>query len=143
PEPISNAPPSTTPPTQVQPVTMPTPVQPVTMAGSQQMAERHGLASTQVWDAESGEPLTLYLNHGSNGDDQYVEFSSDGRFLLSLSGTQALGDARVWEIGAQDWRYVALKNCPREDGFQFSADGNYVANGWDKAARIWDARTGS
>ena len=50
--------------------------------------------TVQVWDAATGDPIFMYLEHANSTWVRSVSWSPDGRFIASGGGD---GIVRVWE----------------------------------------------
>ena len=91
--------------------------------------------SFKLWDMHTGEPLRTFINHPSYVNS--VEFSPDGRNILSTSEQMHLWDAESGKLlrvfGGSIRPYDAV----------FSPDGRYILSGnRDNTVRIWDSKTG-
>jgi tetratricopeptide (TPR) repeat protein len=94
--------------------------------------------TAQIWDAQTGQPLTQPLRHGA--EVLQCVFSPDGARVLTSSLDNT---ARVWDgqTGAPLTRPLVHKG--EVFSAQFSPDGkDVVTASYDKTARVWDARTG-
>ncbi|MFZ5504351.1 MAG: toll/interleukin-1 receptor domain-containing protein, partial [Pseudomonadota bacterium] len=94
--------------------------------------------SAQVWDAESGLPLSAPLRH--EGDVTHAAFSPDGRRVVTASIDDT---ARLWDAQSGE----ALGAPMRHEGgvryAAFSPDGRRVVTvSGDGTARLWDAQSG-
>jgi WD40 repeat protein len=94
--------------------------------------------TAQVWDTNSGEPLTTFAGHGATVRD--ASFSPDGERVVSVG---ADGTARVWR--AADGVQAAVLRAPTKEftAASFTPDGARVLTaGTDGSLRLWDAATG-
>lgn len=91
--------------------------------------------SFKLWDMHTGEPLRTFINHPSYVNS--VEFSPDGRNILSTSEQMHLWDAESGKLlrvfGGNIRPYDAV----------FSPDGWHILSGNnDNTVRVWDSKTG-
>ncbi|MGO9381148.1 MAG: hypothetical protein ACLP4W_03395 [Mycobacterium sp.] len=82
------------------------------------------------WDAESGEPVRTLTGHNDNVT--YVEYSPDGRYLVSVGADRAL---RFWDSASGDpvGEGVDITALGVVDAVTFSRDGHrlyFTATGW-------------
>jgi WD40 repeat protein len=100
------------------------------------VAEGHH--SARVRDAETGQPLSPPLRHGSAV--AYATFSPDGRRVVTAGADNT---ARVWDTQAGELLVPTLKHRGTVRLAAFSPDGALVVTAADdRTARVWDAGTG-
>jgi WD40 repeat protein len=93
--------------------------------------------TARVWDAQTGQPLTEPIKHGSIV--RSAQFSPDGKRIVTGSED---GTIRVWDAQTGQLLTGPLKHPSNVSSAQFSPDGKWlVTASWD-AARVWDAQTG-
>jgi eukaryotic-like serine/threonine-protein kinase len=112
-----------------------------TRTGSARLVEGYA----QVWDAQTGEPVTNPLEHGSWVNS--AQFSSDGRLVVTACGDLATrqGYARVWDARTGQPLTGPLNHNDVVRSAEFSSDDRLVvtACGYSMGyAQVWDARTG-
>jgi hypothetical protein len=74
------------------------------------------------------------------GEVHHVEFSPDGRFLLTSCYDRA---ARIWEVGSGRLAVPPLRHEGQVNFAFFSADGSRIVTASDDGtARVWETRTG-
>jgi dipeptidyl aminopeptidase/acylaminoacyl peptidase len=94
--------------------------------------------TAQVWDAETGKPLTEPLKHTSGVWS--AQFSPDGKRIVTASRDRT---ARVWDAQTGQLLTEPMKHGACVNSAQFSPDGKQIVTGSeDKTARMWDAQTG-
>ena len=92
--------------------------------------------SCQVWDVANGR---LLVQTEPIGYVRTVKFSSDGQYLLTVSGP----NARVWDATTGEPMAPDLRHTKRINYAEFSPDCRRVVTAsWDHKARVWDAATG-
>ncbi|SFM08768.1 WD40 repeat [Bradyrhizobium sp. NFR13] len=98
-------------------------------------------AYARVWDVTTATEL---LRSPHDDDVQSVEFSADGRLLLTRSGKEyAPGEARVTEISTGKELIRRTHNSSAILSAVFSPDGKSFASASnDQTARIWNIATG-
>ncbi len=97
-----------------------------------------GVGEAQVWDAETGQPLSPPLVH--QAEVCTAAFSPDGRWVVTGSRD---GVARVWNAATGEPRTPPLMHNYFVFDACFSADGRAVLTGsGDRTTRVWDAVTG-
>lgn len=97
-----------------------------------------GVWRVQVWNTESGEPVTGPLLHQNR--IYSLEFSPDSRRLVTATYNNA---ARVWrvETGMEEF---GLRHASMVYSASFSPDGRLILTASvDHTARLWDAMTGA
>jgi WD40 repeat protein len=93
--------------------------------------------TAQVWDAQTGQPVTPILDPRSQ--IHQLVFSPDSR-LLVMCGAHA---AFVWEVRTARQVLPALSHEMWVLTASFSRDGRYlVTAGLDQTARVWDVESG-
>ena len=91
----------------------------------------------RVWDADTGQPRTPWLEHG--GAVLAVALSPDG---LRAATASADHTARLWNA-TNGKRLATLPHNNRVQAIAFSPDGRRIATGCDDGtARLWDASNG-
>ncbi|MBI2929489.1 MAG: protein kinase [Verrucomicrobia bacterium] len=97
-----------------------------------------GAAEAAVWDVRTGEFLAPRMK--TSYGIQYVEFSPDGRRIVTASKN---GPARVWDAQTGAPVTEPLRHSGPVRSARFSPDGKKVVTASDDGtARIWDAQTG-
>lgn len=90
----------------------------------------------QVWDGETGTPITPPLKHGT--DVESVRLSPDGRKLLTIGGAIA----RVWNAETGGLLFALHHEGEVFEGV-WSESGRFIASGsQDASCRVWDAQDG-
>jgi WD40 repeat protein len=93
--------------------------------------------TARIWQADTGDAAGPPLRH--DGPVRHVEFSPDGRRLVTVAG----GEARVWNVGTGEAATGTLRHEGEVRSAGFSPDGAWVLTaGEDRTARLWDAVTG-
>jgi WD40 repeat protein len=105
-------------------------------------ASRDGTA--RIWDAATGKPLTVPLQHNSRGvvapAVTSVRFSADGRRIVTASQDRT---ARIWNVRTGEMVGEPLQHEHPVNSACFSLDGGRVLTvSNDRTVRIWDAFTG-
>jgi WD40 repeat protein/tetratricopeptide (TPR) repeat protein len=96
------------------------------------------LGEGRVWDAHTGQPLTVPFKQGDALFD--AEFSADGERIATASIDFS---ARIWNARTGQPLTPRMKHQDRAYCVQFSPDGKRLVTGSaDRTARIWDTRTG-
>lgn len=107
----------------------------------------HG--GTRLWDAASGRPLGTPLDSGE--DTQALEFSPDGKLLVTGSVQEEDGFAMVWDTATGKAVTQALEAHNEVYGAHFSPDGKrvvivtgVVTGRWItySTMRVWDVKSG-
>jgi WD40 repeat protein len=92
----------------------------------------------QVWNAASGETITIYREH--TDAVQAIAWSPDSGRIATAGSDQSL---RVWNALTGETLFVCRGYQDRIATVAWSPDGKYLAGGsWDKTVRIWDSATG-
>ncbi|HEY5913991.1 MAG TPA: protein kinase [Verrucomicrobiae bacterium] len=110
-------------------------------------AEREAITSywglVQVWNAETGRPLTLPRKLASAVS--CVALSWDGRHAVPACAPRALTENEVWATDLVTGRRLR-RSFQHDRGVihaSFSRDNKHlVTASWDHTARVWDATTG-
>ena len=116
---------------------------------------RDGVA--RVWKADQGGIRSLLTLPGHVGPVWKVQFSHDGRYLATISGSQEWPQdvvvtwprhwqVRIWDIGfpgSHEWTTVAARPSPVSFGNDPSGALVVVGLDPDLGASMWDATTGS
>lgn len=91
-----------------------------------------------VWDIKKAAAVPPCLHNGTGSSIRFLQFSADGRRLLSTSADMT---TRLWDLVISA---DAAPVLPHADAYAvFSPDGRRVVTGSsDKAARVWDTDTG-
>src|SRR5262245_20175081 len=93
-----------------------------------------------MWDATTGRAIRK-LEHGHKGYINSVEFSPDGRELLTASDDHS---ARLWDVASGKPTPIVFRHDARVLAATFSPDRTRVLTvGADKKAVIWDRATGA
>ena len=96
-----------------------------------------GPSFVRVWDANTGEPFIEPIQF--QGDDTTVQFSPDGKRLLTPSSFYI----RVWDAKTGQPLTPPLKDRREVLSAQFSLDGTrIVTSSADKIAQVWNVETG-
>ena len=94
--------------------------------------------TAQVWDAETGQPITPPLEH--NNTVRHASFSPDGRRVVTASDDRT---ARVWDATTGQPVTPPLRHEGGVAWAMFSPDGRRIVTASDDGtARVWDATTG-
>jgi WD40 repeat protein len=95
----------------------------------------------RIWEAATGKQLRAIFGH--NGSLDALQFSPDGRFLVSAGGPFATGVAvTVWDVATgRAVRSFSAGPNERVTDLAISADGTLVAAAAD-TVRIWDVASG-
>ena len=96
-----------------------------------------GGRAARVWDAATLRPMTPPLRH--DGPILTAVFSADASRVVTASDD---GTARVWEVATGRPAAPPLRQDPYPSFAIFSPDGTTVVTGGNRAAVLWDARTG-
>lgn len=110
-------------------------------------AEREAITSywglAQVWNAETGQPLTPPRKLASAVS--CVALSGDGRRAVPACASRALTENEVWATDLVSGRQLS-RSFQHDSGIihvSFSRDNKHlVTASWDHTARVWDATTG-
>jgi len=95
--------------------------------------------TAQVWDAQTGKPLTEPLRH--QGGVVSAQFSPDGLRVVTASSDKT---ARVWDAKTGQPLTEPLRHEGSVWSAQFSPDGlRLVTASSDKTARVWEIPFGS
>jgi WD40 repeat protein len=93
--------------------------------------------TAQVWDTETGQPITPPL--ANENTVTRLAFSPDGRRLATVGGARA----RVWSARSGDPALFVLRHDAAITSLAFSPDGKQLLSASDDTtARVWDALTG-
>jgi WD40 repeat protein len=103
--------------------------------------------TARVWNVRTGAAICPPLRH--DAPVRYLEFSADGRYLLTVSNDQA---ARVWEVqGSDGFRATEaqsgqpvspqLRHAEQITSASFSRDGYAVLTTSGTTAQLWPVRT--
>ena len=100
--------------------------------------------TAQVWDAQSGQPLTEPMKHSDKV--RFAQFSPDGKRIVTASWDHT---ARVWDAQSGQPLTKPMKHSKIAVSAQFSPDGKRIvtASGnfyeaGNGSARVWDAQSG-
>jgi WD40 repeat protein/serine/threonine protein kinase len=94
--------------------------------------------AAQVWDGQSGRPLTVPLKHEAPVSSAH--FSPDGKKIVTASWDNT---ARVWDAETGQPLTEPMKHGDHVVSVEFSPDGKRIVTAsWDKTTRVWDAQTG-
>ncbi len=100
--------------------------------------------AAQVWDAQSGQPLTVTMKHDGAVSD--AQFSPDGKRVVTASGHMGTtirgGTAQVWNAQSGQPLTGPMKHDDWVDSAQFSPDGKRILTMTGAAAWVWDAQSG-
>ena len=95
--------------------------------------------TARVWDARTGQPLTLLLRH--EAEVLWASFSPDGHKVITASLDHA---ARVWDALTGVSLTPPLMHAQAVWHAEFSPDGKLLVTACeDMTARLWDALSGS
>jgi WD40 repeat protein len=104
-------------------------------------------ATVSLWDVASGTEIGFLGAH--NRSSVYVEFSPDGRRLLSSASTEVdphptlPGELILWDVPTGEKLRSLEGHTGGVIGASFSADGRQIASvGEDDTLRIWDQSAG-
>lgn len=102
------------------------------------IASASGDGTAQVWDALSGDHLTIYYGH--NNSVYAVSWSPDGRRIASAGYDKSV---QVWDATFGDHFYSYLGHTATVWTVAWSPDGKYIASaGGDKTVQVWNATSG-
>jgi WD40 repeat protein/tRNA A-37 threonylcarbamoyl transferase component Bud32 len=110
-------------------------------AGNQALVSAQGNA-LQVWDADTGRPVSPLLFHPGDPDKSAfwcAEFSpDDSKILAAGMGSIRVWDARSFQLSLD----LSVPEAPRTT--HFSSDGHYIISMYGRGqAWIWNAETGA
>jgi WD40 repeat protein len=95
--------------------------------------------TARVWDAQSGQPLTVPMRHDS--DVNSAQFSPDGKRIVTASKDNT---TRVWDAQTGTPLTVPMKHDGWVSSAQFSPDGKRIVTASnDNTTRVWDAQSGT
>ncbi len=93
-----------------------------------------------LYDAATWEVLRRLEGHGEGSSIESVEFSADGKLLLSGSSDQT---ARVWDVQTGAVVHVLEGHLSTVARARFNADATRIVTAsYDGTLRLWDASTG-
>ncbi|TFK74133.1 WD40 repeat-like protein, partial [Pluteus cervinus] len=96
----------------------------------------------RIWDATTGQPVTVNQLKGHSGCVTSVVYSPEGKYIASGSGDKTI---RIWDATTGQLVTSPLKeHSDLVTSVAYSPDGGrYIASGSsDKTVRIWNATTG-
>jgi len=94
--------------------------------------------TAQVWDAETGHPLTTLIGHTGPVND--AAFSPDGKRIITASEDAT---ARVWDADSGILLATLNAGSGVVNDAAFSPNGDRIVTaGNDGTARVWDANIG-
>lgn len=94
--------------------------------------------TAQVWDTETGQPISPALTH--ENPVIRLAFSPDGRRLATVGGARA----RVWSARSGEPALFVLRHDAAITSLAFSPDGKQILTaGEDTTVRVWDAIIGA
>ena len=102
------------------------------------IASASGDGTAQVWDALSGDHLTIYYGHK---DSVYaVSWSPDGHRIASAGYDKSV---QVWDATFGDHFFSYVGHTDTVWTVKWSPDGKYIASaGGDKTVQVWNATNG-
>jgi eukaryotic-like serine/threonine-protein kinase len=91
-----------------------------------------------VWDAENGQTVRSYRNHG--GSIRMALWSPDGKYIASASEDKTV---QVWEANSGKTRQIYRGHTHLVTGLSWAPDSQrIVSSSVDKSVQVWDIRTG-
>ena len=102
------------------------------------IASASGDGTAQVWDALSGDHLTIYYGH--NNSVYSVSWSPDNRRIASAGYDKSV---QVWDATFGDHFYSYLGHTATVWSVAWAPDGKHIASaGGDKTVQVWNAASG-
>ena len=92
--------------------------------------------TAQIWDAQTGEPLTGLLQLGHKVTS--VQFAPDGRRIFTAAGDQV----RVWDAQTGQPRTEPMQHDGLVTSAQLSPNGNLIATVHGSTVLVWDTQSG-
>ena len=109
------------------------------LSGSGSPLDPQNLGRACIWDTATGNLLHQSTSH--DGPVGIVAFSHDGQSYLTGSNWLGPGRAHVWNTATGEQICETLPMFGRLSVAISPDDRTLVTGGWDKAARLWDAKT--
>lgn len=102
------------------------------------IASASGDGTAQVWDALSGDHLTIYYGH--NNSVYALSWSPDGRRIASAGYDKSV---QVWDASFGDHFYSYLGHTATVWTVAWSPNGKHIASaGGDQTVQVWNATSG-